>query len=98
LRSTLLTTRTGPWACLTTESEEPAGCIALFVAALYEALSVIFVMQGVAPCQLEGVTEWAPAVSLCSVNLVSYGGVRSMEDRMSIFPTKILLATDGSDR
>jgi hypothetical protein len=38
------------------------------VAALYEALSVIFVMQGATPYQLEGVTEWAPAVSLCFEN------------------------------
>jgi hypothetical protein len=51
--------------------KSPLVAIVLFVAAFYEALSVIFVMQGAAPCQLEGVTGWARAVSLCSVNLVS---------------------------
>jgi nucleotide-binding universal stress UspA family protein len=34
---------------------------------------------------------------LCSENLASYEEARSKEDKTSIFPTKILLATDGSE-
>jgi nucleotide-binding universal stress UspA family protein len=34
---------------------------------------------------------------LCSENLISYEGASSKEDKMGIFPTRILLATDGSE-
>jgi nucleotide-binding universal stress UspA family protein len=34
---------------------------------------------------------------LCFDDLFSYEGARAKEDKMSVFPTKILLATDGSE-
>ena len=39
----------------------------------------------------------SPGLSLCCENLVSYEEARSKEDKTTIFPTKILLATDGSE-